>query len=68
MVEEMTSADEFCDAYLSTVIEFIRRIQKEERDNLDAAARLMAKQISEDRLVHVFGPGGHFKWPPGTEF
>ena len=59
MVEEMTSADEFCDAYLSTVIEYIRRIQKEERDNLDAAARLMAKQISEDRLVHVFGPGGH---------
>lgn len=59
MVEEMTSADEFCDAYLSSVIEYIRRIQKEERDNLDAAARLMAKQISEDRLVHVFGPGGH---------
>ena len=59
MVEEMTSADEFCDAYLSTVIEYIRRIQKEERDNLDVAARLMAKQISEDRLVHVFGPGGH---------
>ncbi|MDC0541341.1 SIS domain-containing protein [Paracoccaceae bacterium] len=59
MVEEMTSADEFCDAYLSTVIEYIRRIQKEERDNLDAAARLMAKQIAEDRLVHVFGPGGH---------
>ena len=59
MVKEMTSADEFCDAYLSTVIEYIRRIQKEERDNLDAAARLMAKQISEDRLVHVFGPGGH---------
>ena len=59
MVEEMTSADEFCDAYLSSVIEYIRRIQKEERDNLEAAARLMAKQISEDRLVHVFGPGGH---------
>ena len=59
MVEEVTPADEFCDAYLDTVIDHIRRIQKEERGNLDTAARLMAKQISEDRLVHVFGPGGH---------
>ena len=59
MFEEVTTADEFCASYLDTVIDHIRRIQKEERSSLDAAARLMAKQISEDRLVHVFGPGGH---------
>lgn len=59
MVEEVTPADEFCDAYLDTVIDHIRRIQKEERGNLDTAASLMAKQISKDHLVHVFGPGGH---------
>ncbi len=59
MVEEVTPGDEFCDAYLDTVINHIRRIQKEERGNLDRAARLMAMQISKDRLVHVFGPGGH---------
>ena len=60
MVEEVTPADEFCDAYLDTVIDHIRRIQKEERGNLDTAASLMAKQISKDHLVHVFGPGGYF--------
>jgi len=59
MIEEVTAADDFCDSYLDTVIDHIRRIQKEERSSLDAAARLMAKQISQDRLVHVFGPGGH---------
>jgi hypothetical protein len=40
MVEEVTPADEFCDAYLDTVIDHIRRIQKEERGNLDTAASL----------------------------
>ena len=59
MVEDATTADALCDEYLTTVVGYMRRIQDEERCNLDAAARMMAKQIAADRLVHVFGPGGH---------
>ena len=59
MADDTDTADMLCDAYLDTVVAFMRRIQAEERDALDAAARLMARQIAADRLVHVFGPGGH---------
>ena len=59
MAHDPTSADALCDAYLETVTGYMRRIQTEESARLDAAARLMAQQISQDRLVHVFGPGGH---------
>lgn len=54
-----TSADSVCDAYLADVMALMTRIQTEERGPLDAAARLLADHIVEDRLVHVFGPGGH---------
>ena len=43
MFEEVTTADEFCASYLDTVIDHIRRIQKEERSSLDAAARPYGK-------------------------
>lgn len=60
MVEETpTLADALCEEYLDMVVGFMRTIQNDERTNLDAAARLMARQIADDRLVHVFGPGGH---------
>ena len=35
------------------------RILDEERDALDRAAERIADQIAADRLVHIFGPGGH---------
>lgn len=53
------SADDLCDEYCDGVVSLMRQIQQDEKVNLDAAARLMAKQIAGDRLVHVFGPGGH---------
>jgi uncharacterized phosphosugar-binding protein len=53
------SADDLCDEYCDGVVSLMRQIQHDEKVNLDAAARLMAKQIAGDRLVHVFGPGGH---------
>lgn len=54
-----SSADDLCNEYLNEVITLMRRIQCDERESLNAAALLVAKQISADRLVHVFGPGGH---------
>ena len=52
------SADALCQGYLEDVMALMRRIEVEERDTLDAAATLVAGQIAQDRLVHVFGPGG----------
>lgn len=37
----------------------MRRIQEEEAQPLARAALRVAEQIAADRLVHVFGPGGH---------
>ena len=56
---DTVSADELCEDYLDRVITFMRQIQSEEKNNLDAAGRMMAEHIANDRLVHVFGPGGH---------
>lgn len=51
--------DALCDSYLSGIHSLLRRIAVEEREALAAAAERLAEQIAADRLVHVFGPGGH---------
>lgn len=45
--------------YLAHVTELLHRIHDEEDAAIDAAAALVADQIADDRLVHVYGPGGH---------
>lgn len=57
--DKALSADELCSDYLDGVVSLMRQIQAEETSSLDAAAQLLAKQIQNDQLVHVFGPGGH---------
>jgi uncharacterized phosphosugar-binding protein len=52
-------ADALCAGYLGTVMDLMWRILDEEREALDRAAERMAEQIAADRLVHIFGPGGH---------
>lgn len=37
----------------------LARIRTDEVAAIDAAATRMAEQIAADRLVHIFGPGGH---------
>ena len=60
MTEDSTnSADALCEAYLDKVIVLMRQIQRDENETLNEAACLMAEHIAKDRLVHVFGPGGH---------
>lgn len=46
-------------AYLARVTELMQLILAEESDRISAAADLLADQIAADRLVHVYGPGGH---------
>jgi uncharacterized phosphosugar-binding protein len=45
--------------YYDTTQRLLQEIMAKERENLDAAADLMANSIKEGRLVHVFGTGGH---------
>jgi uncharacterized phosphosugar-binding protein len=48
-----------CEDYFASITGLMRRILDEEDESLDAAAALVAEQIAADRLVHVYGPGGH---------
>ena len=52
-------ADALCAAYLADCHALMRRILVEERSAMNRAAERVADQIAADRLVHVYGPGGH---------
>src|SRR5690625_7637310 len=45
--------------YLSEVTGLMQRILSEEAEPVQAVAEVLAEQVRADRLVHVFGPGGH---------
>jgi uncharacterized phosphosugar-binding protein len=53
------SAGTLAQGYLATVHDLLHRIESTEADHVEAAARMLAHRIAEDRLVHVYGPGGH---------
>jgi uncharacterized phosphosugar-binding protein len=55
----MADARALTEGYLRSATAIMRRIQDEEGDSIAAAAALIANQIAADRLVHVYGPGGH---------
>jgi uncharacterized phosphosugar-binding protein len=55
----MSDADALCLGYLESAVAIMRSILNEEAAPLDQAAERLASQIAQDRLVHVFGPGGH---------
>ncbi|HEY9290592.1 MAG TPA: sugar isomerase domain-containing protein [Microlunatus sp.] len=46
-------------SYLARISELMQLILTEEAESVSAAADLLAEQIAADRLVHVYGPGGH---------
>jgi len=54
--------------YLPQIIELLNKIEDEQYDNIKAAAELMADAIENDRLIHVFGGGGHTTLPVGEMF
>lgn len=55
----MVDARALTEGYLQSATAIMRRIQDEEGAGIAAAARLLADQIAADRLVHIYGPGGH---------
>ena len=46
-------------AYFDAVTGLMRRILDTQSDAVADAAHVLADQIADDRLVHVYGPGGH---------
>ncbi len=54
--------------YYAKIIENLEMVNQNEESNLDAAAALMADAISADRLIHVYGGGGHTTLPVGEMF
>ena len=54
--------------YMETAIGLIEKIEREQYNNLLAAAKLMAEATLADRLIHVYGGGGHTTLPVGEMF
>ena len=47
------------DLYQKEVFSIIQKIHDEEKGAILSAARAVADQVKKNRLVYVFGPGGH---------
>jgi uncharacterized phosphosugar-binding protein len=45
--------------YLTVVSEIIQKIAHEEQESIDKAADVLADFVMQDKLINVFGPGGH---------
>jgi uncharacterized phosphosugar-binding protein len=52
-------ADGLCQTYLARVHELMKAIVEEQTEVFDRAAERLADQVAADRLIHVYGPGGH---------
>ena len=54
--------------YLEKIIANLKKVKETQSDNIVAAAKLMADAIAEDRLIHVYGGGGHTTLAMGEMF
>ena len=54
--------------YLNKVIEHLRRLHDEEVNAIRQAARMVAEQVKEDKIVYAYGPGGHSNLAPQEIF
>ena len=45
--------------YLKGVQEILNQIYQKEEKSIDKAAEIICEAIQEDKLIHVFGTGGH---------
>ncbi len=54
--------------YLEKTVALLRKIEIEQKENLRQAASLMADAIADDRLIHVYGGGGHTTLVMGEMF
>ena len=49
----------YVEGYYRSVCGYMKRIMDEEKEHMDKAAQVIADQIKKDKLVYIWGPGGH---------
>lgn len=54
--------------YFEAVIANLRRVEDEQGEQIKQAGTMMAQAIAEDRLIHVYGGGGHTTLVMGEMF
>jgi len=54
--------------YLDSIIKNIKQINDTQEAAIEAAGKLMAQAIADDKLIHVYGGGGHTTLPVGELF
>lgn len=54
--------------YYQAIIENLQKVNATQGENIRQAAALMAGAIADDRLIHVYGGGGHTTLPVGEMF
>jgi uncharacterized phosphosugar-binding protein len=45
--------------YLRKIVSHLEKLHEEEADAVKKAARLVADHVKQDKIVYVYGPGGH---------
>lgn len=45
--------------FFDQAVGYLTRIREEERDRIDTVAKVIADQIEKDKLIYIWGPGGH---------
>lgn len=54
--------------YYESLLKNFQQVNETQSENIAAAAELMSEAIKNDRLIHVFGGGGHTTLPVGEMF
>jgi uncharacterized phosphosugar-binding protein len=55
----MNAQSDIMSAYMETIIELLNDIKSEPPERLQKVAMLLADHIAQDKLVYLYGPGGH---------
>lgn len=55
----MNAKSDIMSAYMESIVELLNEIRSEPREKLVQVAELLADHIAEDKLVYLYGPGGH---------
>ena len=54
--------------YYKSIVETMEKVNATQSENIRKAGELMANAIASDRLIHVYGGGGHTTLPVGEMF
>lgn len=54
--------------FYQSIIDNLDKINATQSENIEKAGKMMAQAIAEDRLIHVYGGGGHTTLPVGEMF